>query len=57
MQTPELDLELCSDAPYIAKNYENEPMMVMAGYFYARYSKSKSGISKPLIGFNSLFLS
>ena len=35
-QKPELDLELCSDAPYLANNYENEPMMVMAGYFYAR---------------------
>lgn len=35
-QDPSLDLELCSDAPYLANNYENEPMMVMAGYFYAR---------------------
>ena len=35
-QEPGLDLELCSDAPYLANNYENEPMMVMAGYFYAR---------------------
>ena len=29
-QSEEFDLELCSDAPYIAKNFELEPMMVRA---------------------------
>jgi len=35
-QSDQYDLELCSDAPYIPRDYEQAPMMVMAGYFYIR---------------------
>merc|ERR1711934_1167970 len=43
------DLELCSDAPYVAQDYQNSPMMVMAGYFYARGGRRTSGFLREVL--------